>query len=255
MNRRIFAAGALAAGTGIGRVSAQDLPGPRASDGFLSEPIELAEGLLLSDYRFLADNFKANLLGEIENTGDKAFDGQALNATFLDAQGAPIESIYPIPLIPVIQPGQRIPVTGSFSEFNPLEDDWSEATFAICGEHPKHEYTERTAQLDLRIEEVSENREDDSYQVEGTIRNEGEADAESVEVHAIYRDDEDRLIGLSLSRIDDPIQAGGDAAFSIEAELSFALSPAYNPFAFIDGEYTVELIVCIGRPGGYAIEC
>src|SRR5680860_1162595 len=145
----MFVAGAFAAGAGIGHVTAQDLPKASLDDSPLAEPIALADGLLLIDYRFVADNFKVSFLGEIEHVGDEAFDGQALAATFLDDAGKPIETIYPIPLVPVIQPGQRLPVYSSFREFNPLEDAWSEASFAICGEHPLFEFTEQLAELDL----------------------------------------------------------------------------------------------------------
>jgi hypothetical protein len=251
----MFVAGAIAAGVETGHVVAQDVPKPPANEASLAEPIELADGLVLNDYRFLADNFKVNFLGEIEHIGDTAFDGQALAATFLDAAGATIETIYPIPLVPVIRPGERIPVTSTFMEFNPLEDAWSEAAISICGDHLKFEYTERFARLDLRIEDLSETKESDSYLAEGVIRNEGETEAESVEVHAIYRDDEDRLIGLSLNRLDNPIPVGAEAAFSIDARLNFSLAPVSNPFAFIEGRYTVELVVSIDRPEGYAIEC
>jgi hypothetical protein len=255
MKRRVFVAGSAAAALALGTAAAQGFPKPSPEDVAPDEPVALADDLQLIDYRFVADNFSVAFLGEIEHLGDEPFDGPPLAVTFLDAGGEPIETIYPIPLYPVIQPGAKVPVSGSFREFNPLEDDWSEVTVAICGDHPKQEFADLAAQVDLRIEDLGEDHEDDAWLAEGVIRNEGEADAESVVVYAIYRNADSRLAGLSRTYLKDPLPAGDEVDFSIGANRETIADPPFDPFTVIGGDYTVELVASIGRPGGYAIEC
>ena len=255
MKRRIFAGGAFAAALTIGHVAAQNPLKPSPVDEQEPGAIELADDLVLTSYQFMADNFDVWFFGEVENVSDAPFDAQAVAVTFLDDRGDVLETIYPIPIASVLLPGQRIPLSNTFSEFNPLEDEWSELTASICGEHPKYDYTEQLEQADLQIEDLSEDKQDHSYRAEGVIHNRGDADAQAVDVYAIYRDTDDRLIAYSRQWLDDPIPAGEKAEFSVGADLETLASPMLDPFAIIDGPYTVELIVAIGRPSGYVIEC
>jgi hypothetical protein len=220
-----------------------------------SVTIELAPGLLLINPRFdsIASGTIPAFLGEYRNDTGRTFDTPVLGMTFYDGEGNIVGGHYATPVLPVSVPGSQVPITGEFYEFDPLTEPWDSVRYFVCSDLAGAFYVDQASTLDVEIDALDEERGEDSYIAEGSIRNNGAAPAENIGVYAIFRNKDGVFVGHAWSFVDRPIPPSKTIAFSVDANVNTAVP--FDPFdRMTDSEYEVELVLT-PFTSGYSINC
>jgi len=193
-------------------------------------PIELAPGLELTQYRFVATGTYGHepggdttaLLGVMRNTTDQDLDAVGIRFTLFDSEGNIVGDISASPLFLVIPAGSTMPFENGIFGDEPTVGSWDSEQIEICGTWPSTDFVERVGLgegLEFR-EVVEEARTDDQLVISGKVYNGTDQPVENVWIRTAVYDSEGWFSGSDWTVIDLTIPVGKTAPFTIGDGLS-----------------------------------
>jgi hypothetical protein len=191
----------------------------------VSNPVELAPGLELLSYRFVysgiyraeGDHKATWVLGEIRNTTDQMLDAPGLKFILLDGDGNIVGDISGDPILPVIRPGQTMPIESGIFGDEPKPSEWQTEQIELCGEWGSTESVERYDPTGLELRNVDASQTSDSLSFKGNVFNGTDHPAEGVYVKAAIYDKDGRFSGWFWTALDVAIPVGKSARFQFNS--------------------------------------
>jgi hypothetical protein len=198
----------------------------------VEDPISLGSGLEIVYYSFFNDDYgNVQMLGEFRNVGGDAIANPKARFVLYDDDGNVIDTLDANAVLPVVEPGESVPMRGFVNDVQVGE--WATEEPSLCqGYDDPAEYS--TENLELRdVEELA--HEEDHLEVEGQVYNGNTTPIGNVAVIALaYQNG--RYVGSGRA----PLR------YEIPAERSgkFELSAYGTDLAGVDGkDYTYDLWV------------
>ncbi len=185
-------------------------PAPRPTAEI--DPIPLtADTELLYYYAVPDSQGNAAIFGEIRNISETAVPSPYVRFTLLDDDGNIIDTIDAGPLFSFVEAGKTVPFSATYTGIGMGE--WATEEIVGCGDIATDPIPEG-----LSIEDVRETRKEaERLQLEGKVRNEGNAPVEGVMVYAVLYRPDGRFGGSGVTLIQSPIPAGKTARFELSA--------------------------------------
>lgn len=168
--------------------------------------------------------------GEVTNLGDFPVSGPNVRFVLHDEDGNAIGYIDASTIMPIVRPGETVPIEGGSSEVK--IDDWAQEDVVSCQTylHPEEYLTE-----DLKTQHISEqSRSSDYLKVTGEVFNSSTEPLSGVTGLAIVHAADGRFAGAGRAPLQVPVPAGRFAIFSLTAtgyDLA-GLQDAKNPDDF-----------------------
>ncbi|HWV22651.1 MAG TPA: hypothetical protein VNZ58_00540 [Thermomicrobiales bacterium] len=237
MNRRAFIASAAAAMllprlAQSGNDEATPSPTPHPA------PIDLGEGITLTDYRVYPGERPA-ILGEIRNDRSEMVDSPVIGLNWPDAQGFDRFS-WASPILPTIGPDETVPIFGILPETDDGATLLETASFTLCSAVGPGEYTAKQQAMTLKTRVTYERYRPLAFRGTGIVLNAGDTLAVQVAVRGIVRDRDDRIAGVTPAALFASIRPGRQKEFNVWVGQS--LQNKANPVPLISGvDYSVDI--------------
>jgi hypothetical protein len=206
-----------------------------------SKPVPLTDATELLYYYFAADRRgDAALFGEVRNTSDAEVVSPYVRFTLLDADGNIVDTVIAFPLFPFVAAGKTVPISVAYLGLKP--GDWASEQVTACGD-----VSTDPVPPGLSVEGVKETRKDQNgLELEGKVRNGGDAPAAGVEAVAVLYREDGRFGGSGVGLIESAIPPGKTARFRVSA---FGAEMAG---VTEDGpDYTYEVVASVNAIGVY----
>lgn len=212
----------------------------RLDSGTIPEPVTLADGLTLIDYRlgvaYGSLDSTPMLFGELRNTLDGIFQLPNVLITFLDKDGNILGEESANGIVPFIEPTSTRPISAEFYDFNPLVDEYDTVSFSIDNEWPPT--YDSYAPLPVTLE--NETRRDRSWTGKAVVTNDTGAPIKNINAVAIFRDSRKRYAGYTWGALSSTLATAKKATIKLDVGVN-SIVP-YDPFQFLDDErYSVDV--------------
>lgn len=256
MNRRAFVGLAAVAPFLLQRAGGLQLSTPVSAGTKKPEPISLADGLTMVDYRFghaYGDRESGTIefLAEIHSSATTAITPPQVVLSFHDADDNVIAENTAFPVIGAIQSNQPDFLRGEWqaTDFDPSRDPWSSLVCSLAYDWSIETAAQSEGEVQsLSLTGVSQTSEAKSWTARGYVANGSDHAIKQVQVYAIFRDANRRYAGYGWTDIQSSIPAGKRARFTVDVGVN-TMVPV-SPFEFTTGtNYKVKLVLAGGVQG------
>lgn len=203
-------------------------------------PVNLGDGIILTDYRVYPASPLNRIVGEIRNTTDRMIDAPVVSIYYPVNGEEGAGFAYGAPVLPVIEAGGTVPIFGTIPEGVNPDVAIASADFALCTPAEPGKYTDEEAELSLELFITSEKIKDTSYRCDGEVINMAASAAKVSAVYGIFRDPIGRVAGFALTVHIPALEPAAIKPFTLWGAERIASKG--NPYLLTSGtNYTVDV--------------